>query len=102
MTKDELMAAVLSRHGKNKYYNSTQVAEALGITAKGMVEKIRKLKCDDEFKQTNFIGRSYNDAANTYRIYYDVTKQGVMLLLLKQQSDQFRIAMIEKITAFLK
>ena len=102
MTRDELMIEVLSRHGKNKYYSSSMIFDALSSNShSSFVGKIRKLRGDEKFINQNFIARFYNDEANNRRVYYDITKAGVMLLLLKQQKDDFRISLIKKLIALL-
>ena len=57
MTRDELMIAVLQRRNRRKMWNSNQLADPLGITAKGLVEKIRKLKLNKEFLEKNLFGK---------------------------------------------
>ena len=101
MTKDELLLEVLARRNRNRTYHSKVVSEALGTKESTRIKKIRSLKCDDQFLQENYIGRAYNDESNTYRVYYDIKTPGVLLLLLKQQDDTARLAIIEKLISYL-
>lgn len=100
MTKEELTIEVLSRHQKGKTYHSKVVAEALGMKENSIKNKISKLP-DSEFKTKNFIGRAYNDEANTYKTYIDITKAGVLFLMTTQQDYTAKIAIIEKLQSLL-
>ena len=48
MTRDELITKILSRHAKDKTWETYDLAEPFGITHKGLVEKIRKLKLNKD------------------------------------------------------
>ena len=100
MTKEEFQIALFQRRNRRKMWNSREVAELLSITHASLVNKIGRIK-DDQFRQEHFVGRAYHDEGNHRNVYYDIDTAGVMLLSLKQQSDEFRVLLIDKLLSFL-
>lgn len=101
MTREELMIGVLQRRNRRQPWNSREVAQALGIAHQSLLGKVKKLTCDEEFVNENFIFRPYTGPDTTNQVFCDIFTPGVMLLLLKGQSDKFRLDMIAKLIALL-
>lgn len=78
---------------------SLAVADVFGKQHKNVLQAINSLDCPEEFGRLNFQPGSYLDANNQSRPMFDITKNGLTLLVMGFTGDkatQFKIAYIQR------